>query len=438
MAQERPFKRFPLHEPRPAGAETPLQGLRVVDFTHFVAGPFCTMMLGDLGADVIKIEGVRGDDFRHYPPAEPDLGGEGAPFLWTNRNKRSITLNLKSDAGLSVARALVAQADIVVENFSTGVMERLGLGYDVLSRDRPELIYCSVSAYGRTGAFADRLGFDPVIQAESGFISMNGYADRDGVRAQSIIMDTSTGIMACNAVLAAVVARDRTGKGQRVDLSLYDTAMSMIGFATMQYLLSGVVPKRNGNTSNDTSPTGVFHAKDTPFYISCSSTTIFQRLFRAIGRPDVAEDPDFQDRGGRLRRREELFAILDAAFAQEVWAHWGPLLREAGVAAGEVRSLPDALNSDVTRESGLVTRIPHPTAGEIPNLALPFHFSETPVADPVAAPSIGQHSREVLEEVLGFSDEDIAALSDAGAFGARPMPARRPEADARETVKATA
>ncbi|WP_433948353.1 CaiB/BaiF CoA transferase family protein [Brevundimonas diminuta] len=436
MAQERPFKRFPPHKPRPAGAETPLQGLRVVDFTHFVAGPFCTMMLGDLGADVIKIEGVRGDDFRHYPPAEPDLGGEGAPFLWTNRNKRSITLNLKSEAGLSVARALIAQADIVVENFSTGVMERLGLGYDVLSRDRPELIYCSVSAYGRTGAFADRLGFDPVIQAESGFISMNGYADRDGVRAQSIIMDTSTGIMACNAVLAAVVARDRTGKGQRVDLSLYDTAMSMIGFATMQYLLSGVVPQRNGNTSNDTSPTGVFHAKDTPFYISCSSTAIFQRLFRAIGRPDVAEDPDLQDRGGRLRRREELFAILDAAFAQEVWAHWGPLLREAGVAAGEVRSLPDALNSDVTRESGLVTRIPHPTAGEIPNLALPFHFSATPVADPVAAPSIGQHSREVLEDVLGFSAKNIAALSEAGAFGA--LSAQRPEADARETVIATA
>jgi len=421
MTQERPFKRFPAHEPRPTAAETPLQGLRVVDFTHFVAGPFCTMMLADLGADVIKIENARGDDFRHYPPAEPDLGGEGAPFLWTNRNKRSLVLNLKSDAGLSVAKSLVEQADIVVENFSTGVMERLGLGYDVLSQANSGLIYCSVSAYGRTGAFADRLGFDPVIQAESGFISMNGYADRDGVRAQSIVMDTSTGMMACNAVLAAVIARNRTGKGQRVDLSLYDTAISMIGFATLQYLMSGVVPQRNGNTSNDTSPTGVFHAKDTPFYISCSSTAIFQRLFRAIGRPDVAEDPELQDRGGRLRRREELFEILDAAFAQNVWAHWGPILREAGVAAGEVRTLPAALESDVTRESGLVTRIPHPTAGEIPNVALPFHFSATPVADPVAAPAIGQHLVEILEEVLGIGTEEITALKEAGAFGSFPL-----------------
>jgi crotonobetainyl-CoA:carnitine CoA-transferase CaiB-like acyl-CoA transferase len=330
-------------------------------------------------------------------------------------------LDLKSAAGLSIARRLVAEADIVVENFSTGVMERLGLGYETLAEIKSDLIYCSVSAYGRTGAFADRLGFDPVIQAESGFISMNGYADRDGVRAQSIVMDTSTGIMACNAVLAAIVARNRTGQGQRVDLSLYDTAISMVGFATLQYLFSGIVPQRNGNTSNDTSPTGVFRAKDTPFYISCSSTAIFQRLFRAIGRPDVAEDPDLQDRGGRLRRREELFEILDAVFAQDVWAHWGPILREAGVAAGEVRSLPAALESDVTRESGLVSRIPHPIAGEIPNVALPFRFGATPVADPVAAPAIGQHSVEVLEDVLGLDGDEIAELERAGAFGAFPV-----------------
>lgn len=409
---------FPPYTPRDATLPTPLEGFRVIDFTHFIAGPFCTMMLGDFGADVIKVEApAKGDDFRHYPPAEPSLDGQGSPFLWTNRNKRSIAINLKTESGRSVVLDLIKNADVLVENFSTGVMDRLGLGYEQLARLNPRLVYCSVSAYGRTGAFSDRLGFDPVLQAESGFIATNGYPDREGVRTAASTMDIATAVMACNAIQAALLARERTQRGQYVELSLHDTAMVMIGFQAMQHLFSGVTPQRFGNTSPDTAPTGVFKASDASFYISSSNTGIFQRLFaQVIDRPDLAEDPELLTRAGRLARRDELFSVLNDAFGKQPWAHWQPRLRAAGVAAGKVRSVPEALRSPETKDRNLVTRIPHPSAGEIPNIALPFRFSSTPMADPVAAPMLGQHTEEVLRDVLGYDDSNIAELIESGAF----------------------
>ena len=414
---------FPLASKRTAGAQTPLQGIRVIDFTHFIAGPFATMMLGDFGADVIKVEAPdRGDDFRHYPPAEPSLAGQGSPFLWTNRNKRSIAVDLKHDDGCNLVLDLISSADVVMENFSTGVMARLGLGYGRLSQINPKLVYCAVSAYGRSGEFADRLGFDPVLQAESGFIATNGYPDRDGVRTAASTMDIATAMMACNAVQAALLARARDGKGQYVELSLHDTSLLMTGFQAMQHLFSGYEPHRFGNTSPDTSPTGVFHASDTSFYISCSNTGIFQRLFtQVVGRPDLAEDPDLVTRAGRLRRRDELFDVLNEVFGQQPWAHWQPRLRSAGVAAGQVRTVPEALRSAETRSNKIVSRIPHPTAGEVPNIALPFIFSKTPMADPVAAPILGQHTLEILSQDLGYGPEKIEALQREGVFGAEPV-----------------
>jgi crotonobetainyl-CoA:carnitine CoA-transferase CaiB-like acyl-CoA transferase len=413
----RPISTFPAHPERPEHAVAPLQGIKVIDFTHFVAGPYCTMMLGDFGAEVIKVESHRGEDFRQFPPADPTLNGEGSPFLWTNRNKRSIALNLKTEQGLAVVQDLIKTADVVVENFSTGVMERLGVGYEDLKKINPDIIFCSVSAYGRTGKFADRLGFDTVVQAESGFMSLNGYPDRDGVRVQPVVMDTSTALMATNGIMAAIVNRERNGGGQRVDVSLYETSLAMLGFGSMQYLQNGIEPSRVGNSSNDTAPTGVFHAADAAFFISSSSTAIFQRVFRVIGRDDVADDPELQDRGGRLNRRQYMIDILEDAFGKHPWSYWEPKLREFGVPAGEVRSLPDALNSEVTREAGIVTRIPHPTAGEVPNLALPIRLSKTPVVTPVAAPMIGEHTREILAQTLGYSAEKIEALAAEGAFG---------------------
>ncbi|VTU36526.1 Succinyl-CoA:(R)-benzylsuccinate CoA-transferase subunit BbsF [Variovorax sp. PBS-H4] len=398
----------------------PLAGLRVVDFTHFLAGPTATMILADGGADVIKIENaLRGDEFRHFQPPEPRLGGEGPPFLWVNRNKQSVALDLKSQAGREIALALVDQADVVVENFSGKVMQKLGLGWETLAARNPRLVYCAVSAYGREGPLADRLGFDPVVQAESGFLSMNGYPDREGVRSGSSVMDLSAGMMASNAILQAVVARYRTGKGQRVEVALYDTAMMMIGYVAAQHLFSGVQYQRVGNGSADTVPTGVFQASDKPFFLVCSSTPTFQRVFRDVaGMPEIADDPELMKPPGRMAHQARLVGLLRDLFATQPREHWLAKMRDCGVPAGAVRTIEEALVSPETKARGLVTEIPHPTAGKVPNIAGPMRFSDTPVVAPVAAPVLGQHTREVLERVLGFDAARLEAAAKAGAFGA--------------------
>lgn len=409
---------FPEHAPRPSNAPKALEGIRVVDFSHFIAGPFATMILADMGAEVIKIEAPsRGDDLRRYPPLHPELK-HGAPFLWTNRNKQSVALDLKLPEGVAVARELIATADVVVENFSTGVMERFGLDYEACRKIKPDIVYCSVSAYGREGMFADRLGFDPIAQVESGFVSMNGYADREGVRALSPVMDISTAMMACNAILGALVARERTGVGQAVEVSLFDNAVLMTGYATMQHLFTGANPQRHGNTSPDTCPSGVFQAQDCAFYINCGNDKIFQRMMsQVIGRADLAAANIYATGPDRIRRRDELFAILGDAFAKQPWTYWQAQMRAAGVPCGQVRTVGEAIRSPEARERGLVTRIPHDRLGWIPNVSLPIRYSQTPVVDPVAAPAVGQHTETVLRELLGYDHARLAQLAEAGALG---------------------
>jgi len=409
---------FPQHTPRPAAAPHPLDGLRVLDFSHFIAGPLATMILADMGAEVIKIEVPgRGDDLRRYPPVHPQLD-QGAPFLWSNRNKKSVALDLKSSDGLALARSLVARADVLVENFSAGVMERLGLDYEACRALNPRLVYCCIAAYSRDGAFRDRLGFDPIAQAESGFVSMNGYPDREGVRALSPVMDISSAMMVGNAVMGALLARERIGTGQRVEVSLFDTAVLMTGYASMQSLFTGRDPQRSGNTSPDTCPSGAFKARDRTFYINSGNDNIFQRLMaQVLGRPDVAADPDFASPSLRVAHRERLFAILDEAFAREDWTTWQARMRDAGVPCGLVRTVGEALRSPEARDHALVTRIPHPVLGWVPNVRLPIRYASTPLADPVAAPSVGQHTREVLGAVLGLDERQLDRLERSGAFG---------------------
>ncbi|WP_338831716.1 CoA transferase [Bradyrhizobium sp. 27S5] len=423
---------FPEHTPRASNAPRALQGIRVVDFSHFIAGPFATMILADMGAEVIKVEAPgRGDDLRRYPPVHPDLK-HGAPFLWTNRNKRSVALDLKSPEGLKVARELIATADVVVENFSAGVMARLGLDYESCRKIKPEIIYCAVSAYGRDGAFSDRLGFDPIAQVESGFVSMNGYADREGVRALSPVMDISTAMMASNAILGALFARERSGQGQAIEVSLFENAVLMTGYATMQSLFNDADPERSGNTSPDTCPSGVFLASDCSFYINCGNDKIFQRLMsQVLGREDLAAAEIYATGPDRIRRREELFAILGDAFGKQPWSHWQRRMRAAGVPCGQLRTVGEAIRSPEARERAIVTRIPHETVGWVPNVNLPIRYSRTPIVDPVAAPAIGQHTEGVLRELLGYDEAQIARLAAGGAFGSQPS-----RKDAKEDVKA--
>lgn len=411
-----PVSELPDHS-GPRDAKGPLSGLRVVDFSHFIAGPFCSMTLADMGAEVIKIEAPGGEAFRRYGPSRPELDNQGAAFLWANRNKKGIVLDLKSARGAAVARDLIRTADVVIENFSAGVMARFGLGDERLRQEQPGLIYCAITAYGQNGPFADRLGFDPIVQAESGFMALNGNADEAGMRTQPVVMDISTGMMATNAILAALLQRGVTGKGQRVDVSLYETALSMLGWAPMQYLVSGDPPERHGNASADSAPGGVFHASDTAFFLSSPSTRIFQRIARTAGLPEMADDPGLQEPGRRVARRKEIESALQEKFGQQPWAHWEPILRAGNVPAGRLLTLAQSLHSDVARAAGVITRIDHPTAGKIPNIALPLRFSSTPTVAPVAAPTIGEHTNEVLLSLDGYDAARLEALAAAGAFG---------------------
>lgn len=392
---------IPEHVPREEGARFPLDGIRIIDFSHYIAGPFATMILASMGADVIKVESPgKGDDFRQYPPIQETLGG-GAPFSWCNRNKRGIALDLKSVEGRSDALHLISQADILVENFSTGVMDRLGLSYASCSKLNPRLIYCSISAYGRKGQFADRSGFDPISQAESGFISMNGYPDRDGVRSLSPVMDIGTALMASNAILGALMARSNSQEGQLVEIALFDTAVMMTGYAPLQYLYTENEPQRWGNISPDTCPSGLFYANDYSFLINCGSTEIFNRLVNDVLQlPELSSNPDYATNADRISRRDQLFKLIQSEFGKKSWSYWKSRLRKFGIPSGEVRTVSQMIQSEECQDRKLITRFRDERVGWIYNMNLPIRYSATPLADPTVAPTIGQHTTEILTEWL--------------------------------------
>ncbi len=405
---------LPPRRPRPAAAPTALDGLRIVDFTHFIAGPLATMFLADMGADVVKIEKTgRGDDFRGFGPQKD---GMGPAFVWTNRNKRSIALDLTRPEGQEIARALAATADVVAENFSAGVMARFGLDYATLAAANPRLVYCAVSAYGRTGPFKDRLGFDPIAQAESGFMSLTGDAGQDPMRSGPAIMDMSTAMMASNVILGALMARERTGKGQYVEVSLFDTAVQMTGFHALNYLMSGRVPERFGNSSRDSGPTDVYQAADGPFYLACANDRSFRRLaVDVLGRPDLADDPDYKTARERTANKDALNAVIQPIFRTKTCAEWLTLMQPAGVPAGEVRFLDQVFAAPEIRERDRATSIPAASGdGTVPNVEPPFQFADTPVRDPVAAPLLGQHTDEILRDLLGYDAARIEALRRDG------------------------
>ncbi|MDH4075119.1 MAG: CoA transferase [Acidimicrobiia bacterium] len=410
---------LPAHSPRPADAPVALDGIRVVDFSHFLAGPLATMLLGDLGAEVIKIEKPDGgDDFRTFRPRVGPDDDVSAAFMWANRNKRSIALDLKRPQGRQVALDLAVTADVVVENFSAGVMASLGLDYATLATLNPRLVYCAVSAYGRSGPDADRLGFDPIVQAETGFMSLTGHPDGEPTRSGPAIMDMSTGMMACNAVLGALMARHRHGLGQYLEVSLFDTATLMLGFHAANYLVTGVPHRRTGNTSSDAAPVGVFDAADGPLYLAVANDRIFRRLATdVLRRPDLADDPDFAHASARVRNRFRLAAQLETVLASAPREYWLDRMRAAGVPAGAVRTLDEGLGSAEMAGRATLSRIEHPTLGPLPNMAPPFRLAGTPVVDPVAAPTVGQHTAEILADVLGYGPDQIAALTQSGAVG---------------------
>ena len=406
---------FPPHRPRPAGAPTALGGLRVADFSRMMAGPWCSLALADLGAEVIKIESLEGDDSRFY---QPRVGGnESAFYLSTNRNKQSLALDLKHPGGLRAAREIIARSDIVLENFSTGVMQRLGLDYASVSVGNPRLIYCSVTGYGGDDpAPVARRGYDAMFQAETGFMSMTGEPEGPPMRTAIPVMDMGSAMVATNAILAAIVARERLGVGQHIDLALFDVGLGLLSMFGMAWLVGGEEPVREGNRSSQTAPSDLYQTADAPIFITCGNDRVFRRLAtEALRRPDLPDDPDFASNLQRIRNRAKLTEVMRAIFATATQAEWIARLTAAGVPVAPVRRMSEAYRSPDAVRRDLVSAIPHPTLGRVANVRPPYRMSVTPVVDPVAAPLLGQHTEAVLSAVLGWNADEIAALRDAGA-----------------------
>jgi crotonobetainyl-CoA:carnitine CoA-transferase CaiB-like acyl-CoA transferase len=375
-------------------------------------------MLADLGAEVIKIENPNGgDDARTYRP--PEAGGEGAYYLSLNRNKKSIALDMRTDAARAVARDLIDGADVVLENFSTGVMDRFGLSFETVSKTNPGLIYCAISSYGRSGPFTGRAGYDPVVQAESGFLSLTGEPGGEGVRTGIAMIDVTTGMMATKAILAALFVRERKGKacGQFIEVPLFDTGVAMTLQHGLGYLIDGTIPARMGNGSIAAEPIGAFQASDGPFQLAAAGVRVSQKLVMdVLGRPDLAENPAFSDNAARCANRVELRQVLNAIFVTDTRDNWMAKMREKAVPAGPIRDIGQAMDSPEVAARELVEHIPHPTAGTVPNIKNPMRFSKTPVVPTVAAPLLGQQTREILTEVLGYDDTQIEALRAQGSI----------------------
>ena len=396
-----------------AVAAPPLTGLRVIDFSRQIAGPYAAMLLGDLGADVIKIEQPRtGDDSRRLAPACGDMS---SVFIAMNRNKRSIELNLKSKEGCAIAAELIASADIVVDNFLYGVMERMGLGYETLAERHPRLIYCAITAFGHKGAFAKRPGFDPVTQADCGLFSLNGHPDRPPVRIAAPAIDVSTGLTALNAIQAALYNRFKTGRGQRVEVAMFDVGVALSAYFPISYMLTGSDLQRSGNQSQVGSPSGLFTASDGDFFMSCSTDRMFSILVREImDLPKLADDKAFYTNGERVKNNDSLIVVLSAAFITKTRSEWVELMLEKGIPAGSIRSIAEAVESDEAKDRGIFTRIEHPALGPLPNVAPPFQLDGSPLAPARIAPNLGQHTDDILEEYLGYDAPQIAALRANG------------------------
>lgn len=376
----------------------PLEGIRVLDFSRMLSGPFCTALLGDLGADVIKVETpAGGDDARHFSPR---AAGESTYFMLVNRNKRSIALNLKSQEGRETVHRLARISDVVVENFRPGVARRLGIDYDTLAALNPRLVYASISGFGQDGPLSQRAAYDIIAQAMGGIMSINGQPDSGPTRVGESLGDLAAGLYGSWAVLAALHARDRDGYGQHLDVAMLDSIFSLLVSALSQYLFTGKVPQRIGNTNPISAPLDSYRAGDGELIIAVANDALFARLCEAIGRPELAGDPAFATDAERKRNEDDLRTVLEAWASRRTVEDAVAALTSAGVPASPVWSIDQVATSAHALHRRLVRRAEHATAGDVPIVPQPVHFGGGATLPERAAPVLGQHQDDVLAELL--------------------------------------
>lgn len=393
-------------------APEPLTGVRVLDLTRVLAGPFCTMLLGDMGAEVIKIEEPgKGDDTRRWPPF---TGGEATYFMSVNRGKQSVTLNLKAPEGLAILKRLAARSDVLVENFRPGTMERLGLGHRALARLNPRLVYCSISGFGESGPEAHRPGYDLIVQGESGIMDLTGFPDGPPVKVGNSIADLVAGLSAAHGIVLALLARTRTRRGQKVEIAMLDVMASLLTYQAGIYFGTGQRPARKGNQHPSIVPYEVFKVSDAYVTIGVANNALWKQFCAALERPELATDPRFDTEAGRVEHREELVPLLSAILATRTADEWLKRLEAAGVPAGRIKSVAEVCESEHLLARGMIVRLPHPTAGHVTVMGVPVRLGATPGAAATAPPLLGQHTDRVLRRVLGMKPGQIARLRRSG------------------------
>ena len=391
-----------------------LDDIKVVDLTRTLAGPSCTQMLGDMGADVIKIEEPNlGDETRSWTPFWND---EGTQFLSFNRNKRSLSVNLREKEGVDIVLGLAGKADIMVESFRTGALDRMGLGYEAVREVNPSIIYCSISGYGRTGPLADKPGYDLIIQAYSGLMNLTGEPDGVPLRVGFSLVDLFAGMMAYGSIMTALHHRAKTGEGQYIEASLLDGQVATMSYHATGYMATGVEPRRLGSGHPSLVPYQSFPATDGFFILGCGNQGLWERLCHGIGHVELLEDPRFESNTHRVENRADCIQVLSEIFRTKTVADWVEIITAAGVPVGPINTVSDVINDAQVNARNMVVNMPHPN---VPDLRVPFSplkLAETPPAIRMAPPLLGQHNEEILTE-LGYDKDGISKARDHGVIG---------------------
>jgi formyl-CoA transferase/CoA:oxalate CoA-transferase len=392
-----------------------LDGVRVLDVSRVLAGPYCSMILGDLGADVIKVEPPGGDETRTWPPFYSN--GESGYYLALNRNKRGIVLNLKNHSGKQVIYDLCEKSDIFIENFTPGVVDRLGIDYETLSKINPNIIYCSISGFGQTGSYRNKRAYDPVIQAMGGAMSVTGIKDGDPVKIGIPVGDLGGSMMAIVSILAALYCREKTEIGDYIDISMYDGQIALLSIMAAQYFVNGEEPGRWGLEHPWRVPSKTFKTKDGYITSSATSSSMYPKLCKILGLNHLIEDPRFKTNELRVLNRKLLYPEIDSKMMEKTSKEWEKIFEEAGLPNGILKNLHEVFTDEHTIKREMVTTMVHPTLGEIRTIGIPFKFANGDVNITKAPPMLGQHIDEVMRDILEYGEEKIEKLKKKKTFG---------------------